>query len=160
MKKENVVHFSVQREIEFTNENTTINEFSSGNVNVNEAGTNGAMDLETGVFTTPVGGLYHFELYGMTKSHVEILLQAKGVTVGFTSADFSFTNGNSPTTISLATSVYFNLKRPGTLVQKRYGREYSNFRCLQHSFYRMACQRRIGTIEKCYVALESLFFIE
>ncbi len=56
------------------------------------------------------GDLLHGVLVdvGVLIEFPEILLQTKGVTVGFTSADFSFTNGNSPTTISLATSLYLN----------------------------------------------------
>ena len=100
----NTVHFSVQRETEFTDGNTIINEFNSEEIHViNEAG---AMDLATGVFTAPIGGLYLFEFSGMTKSHVEIFLQSRGVNVAFTGADMSFIKGDSfYTSIHLTTSL-------------------------------------------------------
>jgi len=78
------------------------------------------MDLETGLFTAPIGGLYHFEFSGMTKSHREIFLQTKGVTITFTGADISFIKGNYfYTSIYLSTSLKLNAFEQGKLVKKK-----------------------------------------
>lgn len=76
--KTKTVHFYVTRKSSF--ETIAIIPFEEEQLNVGEA-----MNLETGVFTAPVNGLYHFEFAGASSSLVGFLainLQVNNNSVG------------------------------------------------------------------------------
>ena len=101
--KAQTVHFFAQRNTEFGLSDTSIT-FEKAELNEG-----GGMDIDTGVFTAPVNGIYHFEFSGLTSDKLNVVLRKDSADVALTAADFSFTNGNSfYSSISLATSLHLN----------------------------------------------------
>lgn len=77
--KTKIVHFYVQRNTSFST--NSIIPFELERLNVG-----GAIDLETGVFTAPVDGIYHFEFSGVkhkSANYFYVFLQLNGDNVGF-----------------------------------------------------------------------------
>jgi len=87
------VHFFVQRSSDFSLANTVIP------FEVEQLNEGGAMNLATGIFTVPVGGIYHFEFTGMKDVNtvdIYIYLQVNGVNIGV-----SYATGGLPNFLSL-----------------------------------------------------------
>ncbi len=77
--KTKTVHFYVQRNSSFSSENAVI-PFDLAPVNEGDA-----FDLKSGIFTSPVPGIYHFDFTALKSRYstaVYIFLQVNGVDVG------------------------------------------------------------------------------
>lgn len=94
------IHFYVQRNYNF-DKNGAIIPFQVARLNIGEA-----MNLNTGVFTAPVSGIYHFELSGvkdLSGTYLYIDLQVNGVKVG--SAHNQIASGGTHLRVSLTASL-------------------------------------------------------
>ena len=107
--KTNSIHFQVQRSSEFTGTNATIT-FEMEKFNIG-----GAMDIATGVFTAPVGGIYHFAFSAMTIDYLQIILRVNDFENAAATSVSASTTNSSPFGLSVSLSSYLYLNGTDTV---------------------------------------------
>lgn len=93
--KTKIVHFYVQRNSSFSSEGAVI-PFELARLNEGKA-----FNLTSGIFTSPVPGIYHFQFSAVkafASNYLQISIQVNGAIVGLANTDL---NGGRATSISL-----------------------------------------------------------
>lgn len=112
------VHFFVQRKNYFSGHNKTI-PFEIERLNVG-----GAMKLATGIFTAPVGGIYHFQFSGRKDSspgYLEVVLEINSERIGYSCAGKWGSNMNHNFTVLNGINIFLHLKTGDRVNLVKYG---------------------------------------